>query len=419
MAHSRPAPARPTWSQVDEYSRELGGSFYVLDDALFERNFLDLQSAFRVHYDNTWIGYSYKTNYTPFLCAIVDRLGGYAEVVSEMEYELAERVGVQQNRIILNGPMKSARCISRALLGGSLVNLDSMRDLGLLVEIARANPAQRIEVALRCNFPLRSAFVSRFGFDIDGEAFKSARSTIAALPNVELVGLHCHFPDRDLAGYRTRVAMMLALSAQIFTDKPPKFLNLGGGYFSSMPAELKQSFGVEHVSFEEYSEALALPIAQAYGDRADRPKLFIEPGTALVADTLHFFARVVDVKQIGATRFATVEGSIFNISASAKKTNLPLEVVRPDSACRDRPACGTDIVGYTCIEGDCLTRAYPGPVDVGDFVHYSNVGSYSVVMKPPFILPNVAIIKLDPASTATRLIKARENFDNIFSSFVF
>lgn len=418
MKNPRPALALPDWNVLNEQSKQFGGSFYVLDDARFEQNFLDLQSAFRAHYANSWIGYSYKTNYTPALCAIVDRLGGYAEVVSEMEYELAERVGVAQTRVILNGPMKSAACIRRALLGGSIVNLDSIRDLNALVEVARDNPGQQIEVAIRCNFPIRDSFVSRFGFDIDGEAFKTALATISALSNVELVGLHCHFPDRDLDSYRIRVAKMLELSRSLFPGKPPKYLNVGGGYFSSMPKELQETFGVEHVSFAEYAEALAAPIAKAYGNGPDCPKLFIEPGTALVADVLHFYARVVDIKTVGTTRFATVEGSIFNISASARKTNLPVDVARQHGTGQLTQAGPTDIVGYTCIEGDCMTRAYPGPIDVGDFVHYSNIGSYSVVMKPPFILPNVPIIRLDPAS-GTKLIKSRELFENVFSTFAF
>jgi diaminopimelate decarboxylase len=400
-------------------NQQYGGSFYVLDDARFENNFLSLQSAFRAHYPNTWIGYSYKTNYTPVLCALVDRLGGYAEVVSEMEYELAERLGVPPTRTIFNGPMKSPSSLRRALLGGSLVNLDSMRDLGMLSEIASNNPQQSIEVAIRCNFPLRSAFVSRFGFDVEGDAFKIALATIDALPNVDLVGLHCHFPDRDLTSYRTRVTKMLELCEGIFGDAPPKYLNVGGGYFSNMPAELKETFGAEHVSFEEYADALARPVAEAFGAGAGAPKLFLEPGTALVADALHFFARVADIKHIGNSRFATVDGSIFNISASARKTNLPIEVIQQHEASQQDAPQPTDIVGYTCIEGDCLTRAFAGSINVDDFVHYSNIGSYSVVMKPPFILPNVAIIRFDDKSGEPRLVKAAENFDNVFSTFVF
>jgi diaminopimelate decarboxylase len=419
MTSTRAAAQRLSWTELSSLSQQFGDSFYILDDHQFERNFRRLQGAFRAQYENTWVGYSYKTNYTPHLCRIVDNLGGYAEVVSEMEYELAERIGVEKTRIILNGPMKSEHCLSRALLGGSVVNLDSIRDLRLLIEIAGRHDEHLFEVAIRCNFPIRSSFFSRFGFDVEGEAFEGALSTIRSLRNVELVGLHCHFPDRDLDSYRKRVKRMLDLSMNIFGGRPPRHLNFGGGYFSNMPDELKQSFGVKHVDFDEYADVLAGSVAKAYGGRSDQPKLFIEPGTALVADALHFFARVVDIKQVGGKRFATVDGSIFNISAAARKTNLPVEVIRAENACGDSAGPVSDIVGYTCIEADCMTRDFLGPIDVDDFVHYSNVGSYSIVMKPPFILPNVAIIRLDRDTGEPILVKSRETIDDIFSEFVF
>lgn len=66
---------------VDEY----GDSFYLLNSKKFETNYHDMLSAFRKYYSDTYIAYSYKTNYIPKLCKIIDNNSGYAEVVSEME----------------------------------------------------------------------------------------------------------------------------------------------------------------------------------------------------------------------------------------------------------------------------------------------------------------------------------------------
>ena len=50
------------------------------------------------------------------------------------------------------------------------------------------------------------------------------------------------------------------------------------------------------------------------------------------------------------------------------------------------------MVGFTCIEGDCLFHGYEGDIAVGDFVEFHNIGSYSVTMNPAFIRPLPAII---------------------------
>lgn len=94
---------------IDALRKEYGDAFYLLDSEQFRNNFLELRDAFRSIYPNFNIAYSYKTNYTPKFCKIVNELGGYAEVVSEMELEIALRVGVEPNRIIWNGPIKMQR----------------------------------------------------------------------------------------------------------------------------------------------------------------------------------------------------------------------------------------------------------------------------------------------------------------------
>ena len=75
------------------------------------------------------------------------------------------------------------------------------------------------------------------------------------------------------------------------------------------------------------------------------------------------------------------------------------------------------MTGYTCIESDVLVTGYKGYLSVGDVVVFSNCGSYSLVMKPPFILPNFPV--LDIGSGICEVVKKYENFDDIFHTFSF
>ena len=108
--------------------REYGDAFYLLDSVQFTNNFEELKGAFSEIYPRFNIAYSYKTNYTPKLCKIVNRLGGYAEVVSEMEAELALRIGVKPSKIIWNGPVKNPIYLEKFLLDGGTVNIDSFEE---------------------------------------------------------------------------------------------------------------------------------------------------------------------------------------------------------------------------------------------------------------------------------------------------
>ena len=65
-------------------------TYYVFKEKDFIDNYKSFFDTFRKYYSNYQIAYSYKTNYTPYICKLVKELGGYAEVVSKMEYDLAK-----------------------------------------------------------------------------------------------------------------------------------------------------------------------------------------------------------------------------------------------------------------------------------------------------------------------------------------
>ena len=63
----------------------------MFDKEEFINNYHELENAMKKVYPKYALSYSYKTNYTPYICNLVKTLGGYAEVVSDMEYTLAKK----------------------------------------------------------------------------------------------------------------------------------------------------------------------------------------------------------------------------------------------------------------------------------------------------------------------------------------
>ena len=83
---------------VKQILKEHGAPFYFFDENAFLDNYRCLQNTFIKYYPNYQISYSYKTNYTPYICELVKSLGGYAEVVSDMEYTLAKKIGYKNEK---------------------------------------------------------------------------------------------------------------------------------------------------------------------------------------------------------------------------------------------------------------------------------------------------------------------------------
>lgn len=86
---------------MKQLEKKYGSSFYILNMKKLRDNYQKIYHAFKSKYKNFVIGYSYKTNYLPILCKELSVLGAHAEVVSRLEYDLAIKIGVEPEKIIL------------------------------------------------------------------------------------------------------------------------------------------------------------------------------------------------------------------------------------------------------------------------------------------------------------------------------
>ena len=100
---------------------QYGTPFYLMDAERYRSNINIFLGAFKKRYEKVVAGYSFKTNYVPALCKIALEEGVMAEVVSEMEYELARKLGFE--KVIFNGPIKRPAIFENALDHGAKLSL--------------------------------------------------------------------------------------------------------------------------------------------------------------------------------------------------------------------------------------------------------------------------------------------------------
>ena len=404
-----------TTELLNSLSDRFGNAYYLLESERFEQNYKELTEAFKTYYSKFNIAYSYKTNYTPKLVRIVDRLGGYAEVVSDMEMEIALRSGVDPWRIIWNGHVKDGKRVKELLLTGGTVNIDSIYEVDNIKRIAQDHTEHVLNVGVRINYDVGDGVLSRFGFDVDGEDFDKALAFIASTPNIRLINLQAHFAKRSPEFWTARAEGMLRAYdrvAERYGLKPER-LDIGGGIYGKMPASLRSQLGIGEITYDDYASKAAKLFADHFRDDPDAPFLFIEPGSAVAGDCMRFVSRIETIKSVRGKKIATVIGSQKNISMNG--INPPMELIHGGGEQESVENC--DIVGFTCIEGDVLQKNYTGELGIGDYIVINNCGSYSIVMKPPFILPNFPV--LDICGDEVEVIKRAETFDDLFQTFSF
>lgn len=243
--------------------------------------------------------------------------------------------------------------------------------------------------------------------------FEDALRRLRDLPTCQVVGLHCHgSTHRGAADFAARTRLLLEACERYFPS-PPEMVDIGGGLYSNMTLTLREQLGATVPTFQEYGEAVAGQVAAAYP--GGEPRLVLEPGTALAANSTAFVTRVVDVKQLRGRRVALLAGSIHNVAPTGHGKRLNVRVHGRASAAT--PAGPVDLVGYTCMEGDCLAKGYDGPVAAGDLVVVSDVGAYTLVMKPPFILPAPPVVTFDARTGGYRLARRQEQLADVFATY--
>ncbi len=404
-----------TWERLDSLAERFGPTFYLADVEHFEENCRRFLGAFRAVYPRTNIGYSYKTNYLPHLIRRAHALGAYSEVVSRFEFDIARELGIPGTRIIFNGPLKRVDDLLEAFSAGALVNADSIPEVDLMVE-ASSRSGRPAQVGVRCRLgaPGPQEPGSRFGIDLADPAGVEAIRAIDAAPNLRLAGLHCHqSADRSAETYRSRTETMIGLHHDVLGGRPLDYIDLGGGFASTMSPELARQLESPSASFEDYAAAVGSEMRDAYGGGG--PELLLEPGMALLADTMTLVTRVETVKTQGRD-LAVVDGSGFNIQPPwnllRRNINLPIRVV-VDPRRASASTGPWDVVGHTCVEKDVLHEGHAGPVGIGDYIVFDNVGAYTNVLNAPFIRGTPPILAaaedgstavLRPRSTAADLV---------------
>lgn len=398
-----------TKNQIQKMEAQYSIPLYVFNKDEFECNFRELENKFKSIYPYYNICYSYKTNYTPEVCNIVKKLGGYAEVVSDMEYQLAEKLGYEANKIVYNGPHKG-KFFEVHLLRGGINNIDNIEEAERICVIADNNPHIALKTGIRVNFDINAEYTSRFGIDIE-----KLDEVIALLSqhNIRINGLHCHMSRaRELKFWKLRAKTMLNIVSEYGMDDL-EYISLGSGMSGHMDTELKSQF-FEAPSYDEYGIAVVKQFADYYKGKDKRPVLFTEPGTTLISKYVDFIAKVEGIKEIRGNLFVLCNCSFHNLGEICQMKNIPVRLFHNGG--EQKEVNNANFVGYTCLEQDVLYRGFSGKIAVGDYVMFGNIGGYSVVNKPPFIQPNCAMISVD--KNGDKLIKRSEVWQDIFQTFV-
>ena len=147
----------------------------------------------------TILSYSFKTNALPWLLSYMRTwVWGRSRLRHRVRTGLSD--GLEPDQIVYNGPIKSRDRLWATLVQGSVVNLDSKREVIWTAELAGRLPETTLAVGLRVNWDVNSycpgeststSAHSRFGFNPESGELDAAITTLTDA-GVNIAGLHMH-----------------------------------------------------------------------------------------------------------------------------------------------------------------------------------------------------------------------------------
>lgn len=377
-----------------ENTRAIETPYFLIDENELSNNVNNLEKALNRYWDNYIIGYSFKTNSLPWLVDYFKKIGFYAEVVSDDEYQLAHVIGYDRQKIVYNGPAKSKETFLEAIKNGCIVNIDSQRELHWLKDLE--NPTeQEYEVGIRVNFDLErycpnesamGAEGGRFGFCYENGELQKAIEFIASLSHVTLTGIHLHCSTKTRSLNIYRAISIVACEIKQRFGLVLKYVDIGGGFFGGLKGKPE---------FEDYLAVISKELNNQFSK--NKTVLIVEPGTSLVSSPLSLITSVIDVKSTCRNNFVVTDGSRNDIDPLRRKTGYFYNI--DSKTKKDEEILKTQVIsGFTCMEDDRIfILENHRQLSLGDVITYEKVGAYTMSLSPLFIkyFPAVYVKKED------------------------
>src|SRR3989338_11593178 len=375
---------------VEDLLEEFGSPLFLVSEKSLSARYAQLSEALAEHYENSTIAYSFKTNYLPKICKAFKEKGAFAEVVSGFEYTFAHKLGYKDDEIIFNGPHKPDDAVGSALRDGCTVNADSMEDLARMYEVARGL-GRVCEIGMRVSTSEIRFFKQwrRFGFNIEnGAAERACRFVKEHYGDFLTVrGFHIHIGTgvRDPAGY----AQAASTVARFVTGPAarlgihPEYLDFGGGFVT----EHHGIRGIETKPVPPIGKFVAAIADILQADMADCPRLILEPGRFLVADSTMLATRVLSAERLPDGRqHLTVDATIGMLP------DAPYMRHAVHSFASNPERVLTFIYGASCTVMDSLHVGELPVLRRGDVLLLMSCGAYSISRSAQFIYPRPAVV---------------------------
>ena len=362
---------------ISKVVETVGTPAYIYSYKTLERHFLVFDNAFKgmPHI----VCYSCKANSNMAVLAVMGRLGGGTDIVSEGELYRALSAGIPAGKIVFSGAGKTEDEIKAAIKAQILmINIESEDELHTVARVAKKMKKQ-VPVSIRVNpqiDPKTHPYITtglkknKFGIIWDN-AFK-LYNDMKQEPYLTPIGISSHIGSQilEISPFIESVRSLRKMADQLKNNGMNiKYLDIGGGlgitYKNEIPPNPDEYAGVIKKELEGTGITLVL-----------------EPGRVLVGNSGIFVTKLLYVKKVPGKTFYIVDGAMNDLVRPAlyDAYHEIIPVIRKNKE-NGSEETKVDIVGPICESGDFFAkdRAMPS-LESGSLLAVKGAGAYGFSM---------------------------------------
>jgi diaminopimelate decarboxylase len=406
-----------------ELVKEYGTPLYVFDEALVREKCSRYYKAFKAQENGNRVAYAGKAFLTLAMCQLIAEEGLCLDVVSGGELYTAIKSKFPLHKVYFHGNNKTFDEIEMGIeCGVGKFVVDNFYEIERINEIAKEyNKVQKILLRITPGIEAHTheyiktgQIDSKFGFTILNNNTIDAVKRAVELPNIELVGIHCHIGSQifDITPYEDAVDVMLSLVANIKNELnyELKELDLGGGF------GIHYRSGDNPRTIEEFCTAILTRAEETSKDLGiNLPSLTIEPGRSIIGKAGTTLYTIGSIKEIPEVRkYVAVDGGMTdNIRPALYKAEYECVIAnRVEASLKEK----VTISGKCCESGDILLNDVQIPkAQSGDILAVLSTGAYGYSMSSNYNkIPKAAVVFVKDGES--KLVCKRQSYEDIISN---
>jgi diaminopimelate decarboxylase len=408
-----------------ELANQFGTPLYVVDEMLIRENCRRYKAAFDARYPGkSEVTYAGKAFLVQAMARLIDQEGLALDVASAGELYTALTAGFPAERILFHGNNKSDEEIVMGVEAGVgrfvVDNFFELRRLNAVAgERGKVQPILlRITPGIDPHTHRRirtGQEDTKFGINISEGAALEAVIEANNLPNIQLLGVHCHIGSQllDAQSHIEAIEVMVQFlaTARESLGRPLDQLNIGGG------------LGVRYLeshtppTYDEFADRVCdVLVRELKRHDLEPPQLLQEPGRALVAEagttlyTLGPIKKVNLAEEPGFRYYVSVDGGMSdNPRPQLYDSVYSAMVANRAGQAKDRVVT---VAGKHCETDILIWDINIGDTDIGDILAVQTTGAYNHAMASNynrFRRPTVVFVQNGQAD----VVYERENYDDL------